>query len=139
MSLRLIVIALVAAVFAAPTTGSGGVSSVQTEVRATLLHQSRLFKQQRWRALYRTMTPRLRARCPYARFVRTQRENYSILGSNFQIRNIRVRAETATRAIAAYSFVKNGQTVVRVTFRHRDVYVKMGGRWLDEVDRVSGC
>jgi hypothetical protein len=130
---------IVLALFLAPAATMNAIASPQSEVRALLLHQSRLFKQQRWRALYATLTPRLRARCPYARFVRTQRQNHAILGSNFQLRDIRVRIETRTRAIAAYSFVKNGQVIVRVTFRVRDVYVKSGSRWLDEYDRVSGC
>ena len=139
MSFRPLGLALIAVALAVPASGAGGISTPQTEVRATILHQASLFKQKRWRTLYQTMTPRLRAKCPYARFVPVQRENYSILGSNFQLRNIRVRAETGARAIAAYSFVKNGQALVRVTFSHRDVYVKVGSRWLDELDRVSGC
>jgi hypothetical protein len=35
--------------------------------------------------------------------------------------------------------VKSGRTVATVTFAHRDVYVKIGSRWYDELDVVSNC
>ena len=67
------------------------------------------------------------------------RHTRSILGTNFELRGIQVRMETPRRAIVAYRFVKNGQTIASVTFRHRDVYAKIGARWYDELDRVSAC
>jgi hypothetical protein len=136
---RVLALSLVAAVLIAPA-GFARASSPQGEVRAALLHQARLFKKQRWRALYtQTTTARLRAACPYARFVRAQRLNYAILGRNFQLRGIRVRVLAPTRAIVAYTFARNGASIVRVSLRDRDLYVKVGRRWLDETDRVSDC
>jgi hypothetical protein len=137
--IRFVPLGALVVALAVPSVGASATSSPQTEVRAVLLHQVRLFKQQRWRALYRTTTPRMRASCPYATYARVQRRNYQVLGSDFQVRNIRVRIETRTRAIVAYDFVKNGRLIARATFRDRDVYARVNGRWLDELDRVSGC
>ncbi|MBD0329252.1 MAG: hypothetical protein ICV64_04025 [Thermoleophilia bacterium] len=107
--------------------------------RAALVHQATLFKQAKWRAMYATYTPRFRRNCPYRRFVAGQRAARRALGTGFRLRGIRTRLETRTRAVVAYRFVVNARTVVRVRLRDRDVYVKSGGRWLDEHDRVSSC
>lgn len=114
-------------------------SAQSTSPRATLLQQATNLKQAKWRAMYGTYTARFRRSCPYSRFVRESRQVRQILGTDFQVRGIEVRMETASRAIVAYRFVKGGQTVAAVTFRHRDVYVKSGSRWYDELDRVSAC
>jgi hypothetical protein len=120
--------------FLAPIASAQG-----TSPRATLLQQATQMKQAKWRAMYATYTPRFRRACPYSRFVQASRQTRTILGTNFQIRGIQVRIETPRRAIVAYTFVGNGQAIARVTFRHRDVYVKSGSRWYDELDRVSAC
>ncbi len=139
MMLRLIVLAVLAVVLAAPATVSGSSSSTTTDVRAVLLKQSQLFKQGKWRAMYATYTPRFRRSCPYPTFVSQQREARRLVGTNFQLRGIRVRVETARRAIVAYSFVRNGKTIASVTLKDRDVYTRIGSRWYDELDRVSAC
>jgi hypothetical protein len=107
--------------------------------KATLNQQAALFKQGKWRRMYATYTPRFRRSCPYARFVAGQRRARRVVGTSFELRGIQVRRETPTRAVVAYRFVKNGQTIVGVTFRDRDVYAKIGSRWYDELDRVSSC
>ena len=139
MSLRVIAAAAVALALLAPASVSGASSSSATDVKALLLKQSQLFKQGKWRAMYATYSPKFRASCPYAKFVAGQQETRRILGTNFQLTGIRVRVETARRAIAAYTFVRNGKTLGSVTFRHRDVYAKIGSRWYDELDRISAC
>ncbi len=139
MALRAIALAVLAVALAAPATVSGASSGAAADVRAVLLEQSQLFKQGKWRAMYATYTPRFRRSCPYSKFVSQQREGRRILGMNFQLRGIRVRVETARRAIAAYSFVRNGKTIASVAFRDRDVYTRIGSRWYDELDRVSAC
>jgi hypothetical protein len=108
--------------------------SPQAEVRAALLHQVQLFKQQRWRSLYATTSPGLRARCPYRSYVRAQRAVRAVLGSNFRLRGIRVRLANPRRAIASYRLMRNGRTVAQTT---ADRFVRVGGRWLDEFDRGS--
>ncbi len=139
MSLRVIAVAAIALALLAPASVSGASSSSATDVKALLLKQSQLFKQGKWRAMYATYSPKFRASCPYTKFVAGQRETRRILGTNFQLRGIRVRVETARRAITAYSFVRDGKTLGAVTFRDRDVYAKIGSRWYDELDRLSSC
>jgi hypothetical protein len=133
MSLRVAVAVLALAVLAPLASAQG------TSPRATLLQQATQVKQAKWRAMYGTYTPRFRRSCSYPRFVQNSRQVRRILGPNFQVRGIQVRMETARRAIVAYRFVRDGRTVASVTFGHRDVYVKSGPRWYDELDRVSAC
>lgn len=133
MALRFVLAALAVAVLAPVALAQSSTP------KATLTQQASLFKQGKWKAMYATYTPRYRRACPYARFVTGQRQARSLIGTTFQLRGIQVRTETRTRAIVAYRFVRNGQTIANVTFRHRDVYVKIGSRWYDELDRVSSC
>jgi len=139
MSLRAIILAVLAIVLAAPASVSGASSSPSTEVKALILKQTQLFKQGRWRAMYATYTPSFRRSCPFPTFLEAQRQTRQFLGTRFTIAGIKVRVETARRAIVAYRFVKNGKTVASVTFQNRDVYTRIGSRWYDELDRVSSC
>jgi len=107
--------------------------------RSALLQQATLFKQAKWRTMYGTYTARFRRSCPYATFVQRQRQTRQILGTDFRLTGIQVKRETASRAVVAYRFVKNGRTVAQVTLRDRDVYTRIGTRWFDELDRVSTC
>jgi hypothetical protein len=121
--------------------GSGQASSATdaAEVRAVFDQQTRLFKQGRWKAMYRLYTPRYRARCPFARFVDDQRSVRRELGTRFSFRDVRVRVR-GTRATIAYRGVtSSGRTVATVTFADGDIYVRLGGRWYDEYDPVSEC
>ncbi|HET8651226.1 MAG TPA: hypothetical protein VFM13_01515 [Gaiellaceae bacterium] len=133
MTLRLLLAGLAVALLAPVALAQG------TTPKATLTQQASLFKQGKWKAMYATYTPRFRRACPYSRFVTGQRRARSLLGTNFQLRGIRVRMETRTRAVVAYRFVRNGQTIANVTFSDRDVYVKIGPRWYDQLDRASSC
>ena len=133
MTLRFALVVVALGLLASPALGQG------TSPRATLLQQATQVKQARWRAMYATYTPRFRRSCPYSKFVQNARQTRRILGTNFQLRGIQARLESARRAIVAYRFVVNGRTVAAMTFQHRDVYVKIGSRWYDELDRVSAC
>jgi hypothetical protein len=139
MTLRLVIPAVLALALLAPTATSGAAQQRTENPRSTLLRQAGLLKQAKWRAMYATFTPRFRRSCSYAKFVRQQRQTRQFLGPSFQLRGIQVRLETARRAIIAYRFVRDGRTLASVTFRHRDVYVLIGSRWFDELDRVSTC
>jgi hypothetical protein len=138
MALRAL-IAIAAVALLAPPAVSGAHEQRAEHPRNTLLRQASLLKQGKWREMYATYTARFRRSCPYSTFVRHSRQTRQLLGPNFQLRGIRVRLETARRALIAYSFVRDGRTVGTITFRHRDVYVLIGFRWFDELDRVSTC
>ncbi len=138
MAVRVVLAVAVLALLAPPAVSAVPEQRTQ-HPRTTLLRQASLLKQANWRAMYATYTPRFRRSCPYATFVRHSRQTRQVLGTNFQLRGIRVRLETARRALIAYSFVRDGRTLGTVTFRHRDVYVLIGSRWFDDLDRVSTC
>jgi hypothetical protein len=97
-----------------------------------------LVKQGEYRAMYRTTTTRrFRARCPYAKFVRTQRELRQRLGPTGVVDRIRVRFPSAKRAVVAYRFLRNRRPLVWVSFSDRDLYAKVGSRWFDDNDRLA--
>jgi hypothetical protein len=87
--------------------------------------------------MYRTTTPRLRARCPYARYARGLRESRRVLGPTARIDRIQVRFKSAKRALVSYRFLKNGKPLLTVRFRDGDLYAKLGSRWYDEYDRIA--
>jgi hypothetical protein len=127
------------AAIAAVGSGDASKATDAAEVRAAFDRQTRLFKQGRWQAMYRLYSPRYRARCPFARFVEDQRGVRRELGTRFSFRGVRVRVR-GTRATIAYRAVtSSGRTIAAVTFADGDAYVRLGGRWYDEYDRVSAC
>jgi hypothetical protein len=138
---RIALIGLLGFLFATAVAGLGHASPATdvADVRALLLRQNELFKQSRWRAMYKTYTPRYRERCPFAEFVSSQRTVRRELGTRFSLRGIRVRVRGA-QATAAYRAVDaNGRTLAAVTLADGDRYTRIGGRWYDEYDRVSAC
>lgn len=138
MAVRVVLAVAVLALLVPPAVSA--VPEQRTEhPRTTLLRQAALLKQGKWRAMYATYTARFRRSCPYATFVRHSRQTRQLLGPDFELRGIRVRMETARRALLAYTFARGRRTIATVTFRHRDVYVLIGFRWFDELDRVSTC
>ena len=111
------------------------------QVKAVLFTQARLLKQGRFRVMYETTyTANFRAHCPWGTYLKRQRFGRRYLGPGFTLRRVRARILSATQALLAYRFVRaNGQIAAEVTFRQRDLYVKIGERWYDEYDHVSDC
>jgi hypothetical protein len=138
---RVVVAAGVALALAVPAQLSAGARSEGDRVKAVLLTQARLLRQGRFRVMYRTTyTPAFRTHCPWRTYLKRQRFGRSYLGPGFSVHNVRVRILSSTRALLAYRFVRaNGQIAANVTFRQRDLYAKLGGRWYDEYDSVSDC
>jgi hypothetical protein len=134
MTLRAAILVSLAVALVAPAA-----SAQRATPKATLLQQVALLKQAKWRAMYATYTQRFRRSCPYSKFVAGQREGRRVIGTRFSVTGIRVRAETATRAIVAYRIVREGRTLGEVRLRDRDIYVRIGSRWYDELDRVTTC
>lgn len=139
MTLKTTTLFVVLLALLAPSAVTGASTQRAQDPKTTLLKQAALMKQAKWREMYATYTPRFRRNCPYAKFVAQARQTRQILGTRFQLRGIQVRLETASRAIIAYRFVRDGRTIAAVTLKHRDVYRLIGSRWYDELDRVSAC
>jgi hypothetical protein len=139
MTLRATALFVVLVALLAPSAVTGASTQRSQDPRTTLLRQATLLKQAKWREMYATYTARFRRNCPYTKFVAQSRQTRQFLGTRFQLRGIQVRLETATRAIIAYRFVRDGRTLAAVTLANRDVYRLVGTRWYDELDRVSAC
>jgi len=139
--MRLAVMFMLVASLAAAAATAAAPRSESDRVKAVIFTQVKLFKQGRYRAMYdTTITPRFRATCSWPKYLRAQRALRRFLGDRFTLRGVRVRMLSRTRALLAYRFVRaNGRVAGETKFGDRDIYVKVGRRWLDEFDRVSGC
>lgn len=134
--LRALVLA-VAVVLITPALGGARGGPDVRALRALVHQQLTLVKAGRFRAAYALTTPGFRARCPYVKFVRKGRETRRRLGPTAQVDRILVQFSTRRRALVQYRFLKNRTPFVRVRFRDRDRYTKIGSRWYDEYDRVA--
>jgi hypothetical protein len=121
---------------AAGALAAGAAIGPKAKVRGLLLHQVDLFNHSRWRPLWLTYTPRFRSRCPYRNFVALETRARSALG-RFSLRKIVVRV-TRARAAVTYELVARSVVVDRATPNRPDVYVRISGRWYDEVDSHTG-
>jgi hypothetical protein len=88
--------------------------------------------------LYRTYTKRVRARCPYPRFVEDVKLFRTLVGGRIALRNVRVRV-AGRRASATYQMVAGGKVVSAMTAKHPDMFVRIGDRWFDDLDSGSPC
>jgi hypothetical protein len=130
------VTALLVVSSAAAALAAGAATGPKAKVRGLLLHQVDLFNHSRWRPLWLTYTPRFRSRCPYRNFLAVETRARSALG-RFSVRKITVRV-TRARAAVTYELLARGVVVDRATPTRPDVYVRLSGRWYDEVDSHTG-
>jgi hypothetical protein len=110
----------------------------KAQVRSLLAYQTRLINQRRWAPLYRTYSPRVRARCPYRRFAAIMHTIRTLIGGRIAVRRLRVHV-AEDEASATYEVVSRGRVVSRMTARRPDLYVRINGRWFDEADAGSPC
>jgi hypothetical protein len=129
---------VLAALASQPATGGGAASSSEAaKVRALLLTQMAQFNRGQWRALWLTYTPRVRSRCSYRQFVAREQASRAAYAP-IRIRRVAIRVQGA-RAFATYQMLVRGQVVGGPTPRNPDVYARIGGRWLDDIDAGSPC
>ncbi len=84
--------------------------------------------------LYRLFTPRFRATCPYATFAEPAKNHrFTLQGVRYRIVGQRV---TGTKAYVHWQYLRRDLVVADIV---GDLYVKIGGRWFDEVDKVTQC
>ena len=123
------------------TLSSAGPSGDEAEVRRLMDRQFDLTKDQDWRQLYETYSPRFQEDCPYSEFL----DNFSgaLVFSNLDLstldvdeRNLSVQGDTA---YATYIVTYEGRDVEAVTEDDPDVYVQLDGKWYDEVDSHTQC
>jgi hypothetical protein len=129
---------VLAGVAAQPMVARSSTSASEApKVRAVLLYQVGLFNQARWRALWRTYTPRVHSRCSYSRFVAGMKPIRAAVG-RVALRNLAIRV-TGQRASVVYLIVGHGKVVGGATVRNPDVYTRIGGRWFDDIDADGRC
>jgi hypothetical protein len=135
---RLIVQVAVTALTVASSAAATAVAATgpAAKVRGLLLHQVDLFNHSRWRPLWLTYTPRFRSKCRYRNFVAAETKARSVFG-RFSVRRIVARV-TRARAAVTYELVARGVVIDRATPTRPDVYVRISGRWYDEVDSHTG-
>ena len=115
-----------------------GAASDATVVAKLLRTQTGHFNAGRWRALWRTYTPKFRRGCSYTLWLREQRAAQALVGARLSVRSIRVRV-SGRRALVSYVMVLGDRGYSVVKPPRADLYVKIGRRWLDEGDQITLC
>jgi hypothetical protein len=121
-------------VVAASSAGSVAAAPLSdaSSVKALVQRETALFNAGNWRALYALYTPSFRAKCGFAVWSAANRQFRRQTGP-VTTANITVRVSDK-RALANYLIKsKTGKMLARA---RGDVYLKIGGRWLDE---ETGC
>jgi hypothetical protein len=122
------VIAVVAVAASLAGSAAAAPRSDAASVKALLLRETALFNAGEWSALYALYTPSFRAKCGFAAWSAANRQFRRQVGP-VTTTNIVVRV-TGTRALANYVIkAKTGKVLGRAK---GDVYLKIGGRWLDQ-------
>jgi hypothetical protein len=117
---------LALAVVAAPVATTAPRSDAAA-VAALINRQTALFNARKWQTLWLTYTPTFRSSCPYTQWAASTRKLRAQTGP-VSPTNIVVRV-SGRRALANYVIRAGGKVVARP---RGDVYVKLGGRWLDQ-------
>jgi len=122
----LLVIAAVCVVTAAAPAAAGPA--------ATLIREIALTRAGSYQPLYQLYTPRFRATCPYRRFVAAMKhQRAQLAGITFKVIAQHISDDHATLDY----HVLLGTSVV-ATIRG-DIFRRIGGRWLDDLDRYTVC
>jgi hypothetical protein len=106
----------------------------QSSPAATLRTEMRLIHLGDFRSYYELFSPTFRATCPLAAFLRFDRGVQQRF-SGLSLRILAVRID-GSKASLTYEFLHDGVAVGKLT---GDVYVKVDGKWYDEVDKYTRC
>jgi hypothetical protein len=124
-----IVIAAVAASAAVAATPISQATPV-----ATLRSEDALSRTGQTKRLWALFTPRFHRQCPYAKFAVLQQKQAKILKQlKLRVTGSRV---VGARAYVSYRYLLGTKVAVTVT---GDVFVKIRGRWFDELDHSTRC
>lgn len=127
--LLLVLAAAVAAASGNATPMAGGASPA-----AVLKQEAADLNARNWRPYYALMGPRFRAQCSYKTFVarnasvRSQIQSASITKISSRI--------SGSRAYLSYETIA---PPVKPFYTKNDLFVKIAGRWYDELDAVTAC
>ena len=127
--LALLVFASAGAAVAGAATSSGGATPV-----ATLKQEAVDLNARNWKPYYGLMSPRFRATCDYSTFV----------ARNVEVRNQISKASIkmiSTRVVGSRAYLSY-QTMappLKPFVTRNDLFVKISGRWYDDLDAVTTC
>jgi hypothetical protein len=124
----LLVLATAAAASAA--TSGGGSSAVNV-----LQLEAKTLNAADWKDGYALMSPRFRQICSYSRFISLGEQARSYMAQPMRVKLLSARV-SGSRAYLTYA--TTAPPIPRFVTKN-DLFVKLGGRWYDEVDRVTTC
>jgi len=117
-----------------------GQANDEGEVRVFVARQMNLFQQGDWRELYQTYSPRFQEDCSYNDFL-GEVSSASLWGfdpGDVGMDELEVRVE-GNVAYTTYIQTYEGRDIKAVTEDDPDLYVKIDGKWYDEVDSHTEC
>lgn len=128
-------LAAVITALALPAAGAAAAPSLSpTGPAQVTLQQDRLLRAGEFKKLYGLFTTRFKQQCGYAKFQQQAAKSRSQLkGITLKVTGEQI---TGSRGIVKYKYLRGTKVLATIT---NDLYVKVGGRWLDEVDPVTSC
>jgi hypothetical protein len=128
------VLALVVAVAALAATGRATPVSGGTSAVAVLKQEAVDLNARNWRPYYALMGPRFRAQCNFSTFVaRTASVRRLITRATIEMISSRV---AGSKAYLTYETVA---PPIKPFVTKNDLFVRISGRWYDELDAVTTC
>lgn len=121
---------LITTIFAVDYTAHA--ASPLQNVRTLAHRQAQAFQHREFVAVWRTLSPRYQTACgPRSAWLARQKDNWTP-GLSFSLISVRVAGAVAT---IRYEWRVDGRTYSY----SGDRYVRIGGRWFDDLDALSGC
>jgi len=129
---RAAAIALV--LFATVGTSSAAVRTGGATPVDTLKKEVAYFNQSDWRPYWLLMSPRFRSSCPFGKFVVRGEKARGMVGRA----SVKLLSSRTTGS-HAYLTYETKASQLRAFVTRDDLFVKIAGRWYDEIDRVTAC
>ncbi len=129
-----VLVVIVFAASAAAAVGSAMPSSGGSSAVAVLKQEAVYLNARDWKPYYGLMGPRFRASCRYSTFV-ARNESVRKLIKSASIKMISSRVAGSK----AYLTYKTIAPPVKSFVTRNDLFVKVAGRWYDELDAVTTC
>jgi hypothetical protein len=130
---RRTLVALAVLVVAGTLVGAAGAKGGASALEVLKLQDS-LIRSGKFTQLYQLFTPRFQASCPYATFAAQATKNkQAIAPTTLKVLGSRV---AGTKAYLSYEYLQGSKVLGTVK---DDLYVQIGGRWFDEVDKNTHC
>lgn len=125
--------------------GCGGGSSFvggsdEGQVRALFNQQQNLLHDKNWRELYQTYSPAFQDECSYSQFLKSAQATSAsgVSWDNLDYANLKIRV-SGSKAYLTYTVTYGGENVHVASEEDPDIFIRISGRWYDEVDSHTEC